>query len=114
MHGTADFGFRSPVTAQEVPLDTTFPANTVWEMLTRNGIPLGAPSATTLVPGSGNITEVVIQLFQGGAQAFEYVTAVGGGHNWPTPSAVGNPPVATHFNATEEIVKFWKNHAGLP
>lgn len=118
VHGTADFGFRSPVTVQEVPLDTTFPANTVQEMLTRNGIlpPAGpgGPSVTTLVPGSGNRTEVVVQLFQGGAQAFEYVTVVGGGHNWPTPATVGNGPVATHFNATEKIVEFWQNHAGLP
>lgn len=114
VHGTADFGFRSPVTVQEVPLDTTFPANTVQEMLTRNGIPLNVPSVTTLFPGSGNVTEVVIQLFQGGAEAFEYVTVVNGGHNWPTPSTRENPPVATHFNATEEIVEFWRSHAGLP
>jgi len=107
VHGTADFGFRSPMTLQEVPLDTTLPANTVREMLTRNGIPLDVPSVTTLVPGSGNTTEVVIQLFQGGAQEFEYVTVVGGGHNWPTPTTVGNPPVATHFDATAEIVRFW-------
>lgn len=115
VHGTGDSGFRSPMTLQEVPLDTTLPANTVREMLTRNLIP-NAPSVTTLVPGSVNITEVVIQLFQGGAgsQAFEYVTVVGGGHNWPTPTTVTNPPVATHFDATQEIVKFWKNHAGLP
>lgn len=113
VHGTADFGFRSPVTVQEVPLDTTFPANTVREMLARNLIP-NAPSVTTLATGSGNITEVVIQLFQGGAEAFEYVTVVGGGHNWPTPTTVANPPVATHFNATQEIVEFWQNHAGLP
>ncbi|MGH8904957.1 MAG: alpha/beta hydrolase family esterase [Egibacteraceae bacterium] len=114
VHGTADFGFRSPMTLQEVPLDTTLPANTVQEMLTRNLIPNNAPSVTTLVPGSTNITEVVVQLFQGGAEAFEYVTVVGGGHNWPSFGAAGNPPVATHFNATREIVEFWQNHAGLP
>lgn len=116
VHGTADFGFRSPVTVQEVPLDTTFPANTVREMLDRNLIPPNAPSVTTLATGSVNTTEVVIQLFQGGvgSQAFEYVTVVGGGHNWPTPTTVGNPPVATHFDATREIVEFWRNHAGLP
>lgn len=113
VHGTADFGFRSPVTVGEVPLDTTFPANTVREMLRRNNLTLPTdptptvPSVTTLVPGSGNTTEVVIQLFQGGAEAFEYVTVVGGGHNWPTPTTVGNPPVATHFDATAEIVSFW-------
>ncbi len=117
VHGTADFLFRSPTTLQEVPIDTTFPANTVEEMLTRNGLDPpagpGGPAVTTLVPGSANRTEVVVQLFQGGAEAFEYVTVVGGGHNWPTPTTTSNGPVATHFNATEEIVKFWQDHAGL-
>jgi len=113
VHGTGDFGFRSPMTLQEVPLDTTLPANTVQEMLTRNLVP-DAASVTTLVPGSTNTTEVVVQLFQGGTEAFEYVTVVGGGHNWPTPTTVGNPPVATHFDATREIVGFWQDHAGLP
>lgn len=112
VHGTGDVGFGPPRSLQEVPLDTTHPANTVREMLTRNLIP-NAPSATTLVPGSTNTTEVVIQLFQGGSAAFEYVTVIGGGHNWPMPTTVGNPPVATHFNATLEIVTFWQNHAGL-
>jgi poly(3-hydroxybutyrate) depolymerase len=107
IHGTADFGFRSPTTAQEVPLDTTLPANTVREMLTRNGISGTDPAVTTLVAGSGNTTEVVVQLFQGGAEEFEYITVIGGGHNWPTPTTVGNPPVASHFNATAEIVRFW-------
>lgn len=113
VHGTADVGFGPPRTLQEVPLDTTHPANTVREMLTRNLIP-NAPSVTTLVPGSTNTTEVVVQLFEGGSAAFEYVTVLGGGHNWPTPTTVGNPPVATHFDATLEIVAFWQNHAGLP
>jgi poly(3-hydroxybutyrate) depolymerase len=116
VHGTGDTGFGPPRTLQEVPLDTTHPANTVREMLTRNLIPNAPNTAavTRLEPGSTNITEVVVQLFQGGSAAFECVTVIGGGHNWPTPTTAGNRPVATHFNATKEIVVFWQNHAGLP
>ncbi|MGH3972512.1 MAG: alpha/beta hydrolase family esterase [Pseudonocardiaceae bacterium] len=113
VHGTGDYGFRSPMTLLEVPLDTTLPANTVEEMLTRNVVPPHTPSATTLVPGSTNRTEVVVQLFQG-TEAFEYVTVVGGGHNWPTPTTGSNPPVAKHFDATQTIVEFWRSNAGLP
>lgn len=115
VHGTADPSFRSPTTLREVPLETTLPANTVREMLERNLIPPGTPAVTWLVPApSMNTTEVVIQEFQGGTEAFEYVTVINGGHNWPTLSTVGNPPVATHFNATDEIIRFWNVHAGLP
>jgi poly(3-hydroxybutyrate) depolymerase len=118
--GTADSGFTSPRTLQEVPLDTTHPFFTLHEMLTRNGYPNGAmepmpaPAQTTLVPGSSNATEVVIQLFLAGTKAFGYVTVINGGHNWPSPTTMGNPPVAKHFNATEMIIDFWQNHAGLP
>lgn len=115
VHGTADPSFRSPTTLMEVPLETTEPANTVREMLARNLIPPGTPAATSLVvvPPSPNTTDVVIQEFTGGTEAFEYVTVINGGHNWPTPTTLGNPPVATHFDATDEIVRFWQVHAGL-
>jgi hypothetical protein len=46
--------------------------------------------------------------------AFSYVTVINGGHNWPTLTTIGNPPVATHFNATQAIVQFWCDFAGLP
>ena len=98
----------------EVPIDTTQPAFTVHEMLTRNGIPPGAPAAaTTLIPGSANLTEVVVQLYLG-AEAFSCATVINGGHNWPTPTTVGNPPVASHFGATGAILDFWHAHASLP
>jgi hypothetical protein len=65
VHGTGEHTFRPPATLQEVPIDTTQPASTVHEMLTRNEV-LPAPAATTtLVPGSSNLTEVVVQLFLG-------------------------------------------------
>jgi poly(3-hydroxybutyrate) depolymerase len=111
--GTADSGFTSPQTLREVPIDTTHPFFSVQEMIDRNGIPAG-PAVTQLIPGSPNLTEVVAQLFPGGIEAFSYVTVLNGGHNWPTPATVGNPPVATHFNATQWIIEFWQNHAGLP
>jgi poly(3-hydroxybutyrate) depolymerase len=114
VHGTADHSFRPPATLLEVPIDTTQPAFTVQEMLTRNGIPTDAPAATTtLVPGSGNLTEVVVQSFTG-VEAFTYATVINGGHNWPGPSTVGNPPVAAHFDATQAILDFWHTNAGLP
>lgn len=112
LQGTADVGFRPPFTQQEQPLDTTLPFFTLMEMLTRNGIAAG-PSATTLLPGSTGVTEVVLQLFSGAA-AYLHGTVINGGHNWPTPTTVGNPPVANHFNATRAVVEFWKAHAGLP
>ncbi len=37
-----------------------------------------------------------------------------GGHNWPTATTCGNPPGAPHFDASEAIVDFWRNPAGLP
>jgi poly(3-hydroxybutyrate) depolymerase len=40
-------------------------------------------------------------------------TVINGGHNWPTPTTHGNPPVADHFDATATIVEFWRRHAGL-
>ena len=81
-------------------------------MLNRNGVAAG-PAATTLIPGSTGLTEVVLQEFVG-TEAYLHGTVLNGGHNWPTPTSVGNPPVATHFNATEAIVRFWRTHAGLP
>jgi len=114
VHGTGEFTFRPPATLQEVPLDTTRPAFTVGEMLTRNGIAPSAPAATTtLVPGSTNLTEVVVQLFLGDA-AFACATVIHGGHNWPGPTTVGNPPVASHFDATAAILDFWHTQAALP
>jgi hypothetical protein len=79
----------------------------------RNGIPLGA-ATTRFIPGSTDLTEVVVQLFTGGTEAYAHGTVINGGHNWPTPTTVGNPPVADHFDATEAIVEFWHLHAGLP
>ena len=114
VHGTGERTFRPPATLQEVPIGTTQPAFTVHEMLTRNGVPPAAPAATTtLVPGSTNLTEVVVQLYLG-AEAFSCATVINGGHNWPTPTTVGNPPVASHFDATAAIVDFWHAHAALP
>jgi poly(3-hydroxybutyrate) depolymerase len=113
VHGTADRLFRSPATFLEFPLNITQPANTVLEMLMRNGVAPNAPSVTTLAPDSTNITEVVVQLFQG-TKAFEYVTVIGGGHNWPGSPAATGLDAAGHFNATREIVEFWQAHASLP
>ena len=114
VHGTGEFTFRPPATLLEVPIDTTQPAFTVREMLDRNGIAPDAPAATTvLVPGSTNLTEVVVQMYLGDA-AFGCATVINGGHNWPGPTTVGNPPVASHFDATEAIVEFWHRHAALP
>ena len=113
VQGTADRGFRPPFTQEEAPLDMTLPAFTVRTMLERNQIP-HAPAATSLIAGSAGITEVVTQLFDGGTAAFLMVTVINGGHNWPTPTTRGNPPVADHFDATAAIVEFWRGHAGLP
>ena len=66
-----------------------------------------------LVPGSTGVTEVVLQEFAGTA-AYVHGTVLNGGHNWPTPTTLGNPPVATHFDATQAIVDFWRTNAGLP
>jgi len=112
LHGTADPGYRPPFTQQEVEFDQTLPFFTLKEMLDRNGVAAG-PAATTLVAGSTGLTEVVLQEFAG-TEAYVHGTVVNGGHNWPTPTTVGNPPVATHFNATEAIVDFWRTNAGLP
>jgi poly(3-hydroxybutyrate) depolymerase len=114
VHGTGEHTFRPPATLQEVPIETTQPAFTVREMLTRNGIPPTAPAATTtLIPGSANLTEVVVQEYLG-TEAFSCATVINGGHNWPGPTTVGNPPVASHFDTTAAIVDFWHNHAALP
>ena len=75
---------------------------------------MATAATTTLVPGSTGVTEVVLQLFTGGTEAYLHGTVINGGHNWPTPTTVGNPPVATHLNATRSIVDFWHNHAGYP
>ena len=56
---------------------------------------------------------MVTQLFAG-TEAFLQATVINGGHNWPMPTTVGNPPVADHFDATRAIVDFWRRHAGLP
>ncbi len=114
VHGTGEFTYRAPATLLEVPIDTTKPAFTVAEMLTRNGIAPPAPAdATVLIPGSTNLTEVIVQLFRG-TEAFACATVINGGHNWPGPTTVGNPPVASHFDATAAIIDFWQAHAGLP
>lgn len=112
LHGTADRGFRPTFTLQETELDGTLPFATLTEMLTRNGVPAG-PALTRLVAGSAGVTEVVLQLFSG-AEAYLHGTVINGGHNWPTPTTRGNPPVADHFNATTTIVEFWRRFAGLP
>jgi poly(3-hydroxybutyrate) depolymerase len=113
-HGTGEHTFRPPAMLLEVPLDTTKPAFTVQEMLSRNGISPASPAAaTTLIPGSTNLTEVVVQLYLG-SEAFCCATVINGGHNWPGPTTVGNPPVATHFDTTEAIIEFWRAHAALP
>ncbi len=112
IQGTADTGYRPPFTQQEQKLGETLPFFTLTEMLNRNGIAAG-PAATTLIPGSTGLTEVVLQQFAG-AEAYLHGTVLNGGHNWPTPTSVGNPPVATHFNTTEAIVDFWKANAALP
>lgn len=113
VHGTGEHTYRAPSTLQEVPLETTFPAHTVLEMLDRNGVSPSNPAASTLVPGSANLTEVVVQEYVGSA-AFTCVTVVNGGHNWPGATTVGNPPVAGHFEATQAILDFWHTHAALP
>jgi poly(3-hydroxybutyrate) depolymerase len=114
VHGTGEHTFRPPAMLLEVPLDTTKPAFTVQEMLARNGIAPTAPAATTtLIPGSINLTEVVVQLYLG-TEAFSCATVINGGHNWPGPTTVGNPPVASHFDTTAAIVDFWHAHAALP
>jgi poly(3-hydroxybutyrate) depolymerase len=113
VHGTADSGYRPPLTIQETDIGTTLPAFTRAEMLDRNNIPRNAVAESRLVPGSTGVTEVVVQVFDGDA-AFLMATVINGGHNWPTPTTVGNPPVATHFDATETIVRFWRQYAGLP
>lgn len=111
--GTADPAFRSPIALADVPIPSTYPFYSVKEMIDRNGIPVGA-AQTSLLPGSNGVTEVVAQLWTGGNEAFSYVTVINGGHNWPTPTTVDNLPVARHYNATEAIVQFWVNFAGLP
>ena len=88
VHGTGEHTFRPPATLAEVPIDTTHPAFTVQEMLRRNGIAPTAPATTTLVPGSTNLTEVVVQLYVG-TEAFSCATVVNGGHNWPAPRPSG-------------------------
>jgi len=113
IQGTADRGYRPPFTLDETDLATTLPAFTCTEMLQRNGVPLDSPALSRLVPGSTGVTEVVVQLFQGAA-AFLMATVLNGGHNWPTPTTRGNPPVANHFDATATIMRFWHQHAGLP
>jgi len=112
LQGTADSGYRPPFTQQEVELDETLPFFTLRTMLDRNGVAAG-PAVTSLVAGSTGVTEVVLQEFAGAA-AYLHGTVLNGGHNWPTPTTVGNPPVATHFNATEAIIDFWRTNAGLP
>lgn len=113
VHGTADRGFRPTFTLEETPLEETLPFFTVRETLLRNEVPSGAVATTALIPGSAGVTEVVTQLFAG-TEAFLQATVINGGHNWPTPTTVGNPPVANHFDATSTIVEFWRRHAGLP
>jgi poly(3-hydroxybutyrate) depolymerase len=113
IQGTADRGYRPSFTLDEIDVGMTLPAFTCTEMLDRNGVPPGTAAHSELVPGSTGVTEVLVQLFEGAA-AFLMATIINGGHNWPMPTTVGNPPVATHFDATETIVRFWRQHAGLP
>jgi poly(3-hydroxybutyrate) depolymerase len=113
IQGTADRGYRPPFSLEETPLDETLPFFTVRESLLRNGITAGAVATTHLVPGSTGPTEVVLQLFEG-TEAFLQGTVINGGHNWPTATTRGNPPVAEHFDATRTIVEFWQKHADLP
>ena len=114
VHGTGEHTYRPPATLAEVPIDTTHPAFTAHEMLTRNGIAPNLPAATTtLVAGSTNLTDVVVQEYLG-TEAFSCATVIHGGHNWPGPTTVGNPPVASHFDATAAILDFWHAHAALP
>jgi poly(3-hydroxybutyrate) depolymerase len=113
IQGTADVGYRPPSTLRETPLGMTLPVFTLTEMLERNGVSTTAPATTRLVPGSTGVTEVVLQLFEG-TEAFLFGTVINGGHNWPTATTRGNPPVAEHFDATEAIVDFWRTFAGLP
>jgi poly(3-hydroxybutyrate) depolymerase len=113
VQGTAERGYRPPFTSEETALGMTLPAFTVKEMLERNGINTDVPATAHLLPGSTGVTEVVVQLFEG-TQAFLVATVINGGHNWPTPTTHGNPPVADHFDATATIVEFWQRHAGLP
>jgi poly(3-hydroxybutyrate) depolymerase len=113
IQGTADRGYRPPFTLDETDVGTTLPAFTCTVMLDRNGVAPGTAAQSVLVPGSTGVTEVVVQLFEGLA-AFLMATIINGGHNWPMPTTVGNPPVAGHFDATETIVRFWRQHAGLP
>ena len=101
IQGTADRGYRPTFTQLETALGLTLPAFTATEMLERNGIPTDAPATTQLVPGSAGVTEVVVQLFEG-TEAFLMATVINGGHNWPTPTTHGNPPVADHFDATAD------------
>jgi poly(3-hydroxybutyrate) depolymerase len=112
LHGTADPGYRPPFTQEEVDLDETLPFFTLREMLDRNAAGAG-PAATTLVAGSTGVTEVVLQEFTG-AETYVHGTVLNGGHNWPSATTVGNPPVATQFNTTEAIIDFWRANAGLP
>ena len=115
--GTADPGYRSPMTYMEVPIDSTYPSFSVQEMLARNAMPnmpWNVAAQTQLTAGSTNVTEVITQVWAGGTEAFSCVTIINGGHNWPTPTTTGNPPVAEYFNATEAIVQFWATYADLP
>ncbi len=111
IQGTADRGFRPPFTQAEQQVDGTLPSYTLQKMLARNGAV--GPATTRLIPGSTGVTEVVLQQFSG-TEAYLHGTVVNGGHNWPTSTTVGNPPVAEHFNATRAIVEFWKANAALP
>ena len=84
VHGTGDRTSGPPATLAEVPIDTTHPAFTVQEMLRRNGIAPNIPAAaTTLIAGSTNVTDVVVQDYLG-TEAFSCATVINGGHNWPT------------------------------
>ena len=112
LHGTADPGYRPPFTQEEVELDETLPFFTLREMLDRNAVAAG-PAVTSLVAGSTGVTEVVLQEFAGTA-AYVHGTVLNGGHNWPSPTTRGNPPVATHFDTTEASIDFWRTNAGLP
>lgn len=80
VHGTGEHTYRAPATLLEV-LIAIRPSRSspCQEMLDRTGIPANQPATTRLIPGSTNLTEVVVQLFQG-AEAFAMATVIGGGH----------------------------------
>ena len=90
VHGTGDHTFRPPATLAEVPIDTTHPASRCARCSAATTSHRNAAAATTLVPGSTDLTEVVVQDYSGNA-AFSCATVINGGHNWPGPTHAWQP-----------------------